>query len=79
MLNVCDNNVYEVQMYISFYYSTDKCTWWWHCGSTPKHGLPDQRGSLASEITSHAIEQANQEVQKEDCHSQHTSNQALNA
>ena len=59
MLNVYDNKVYEVQTNTSFYYSTDKCTGWWHWGSTPKDGLPDQRGSLASEITSHAIEQAN--------------------
>ena len=39
-----------------------------------KDELPDPRGSLANNIPSHAIEQANQEVQQDDCHLQHTSN-----
>ena len=42
MPNVCDNNVYEAQMYISFYYfndNTDWCTGQWHCGCTPKDEL----------------------------------------
>ena len=41
MLNVSDNNVYEAQVCTSFYYSTDKCTVGWRCGSTPTDGLPD--------------------------------------
>ena len=39
-----------------------KCTGRWRCGSAPKDELPDPRGSLANDIPSHAIEQANQEV-----------------
>ena len=50
---------------------TDKCTGQWHCGSTSKGELPEPRGSLANDIPFHAIEQANQEVQQDDCHSQH--------
>ena len=34
----------------------------WKYLKAPKDGLPDPRGSLANEIPSHAIEQANQEV-----------------
>ena len=34
----------------------------------------DQRGSLANDIPSHAIEQANQEFRQHDRHSQHASN-----
>ena len=79
MLNVCDNNMYEAQTYTSFYYSTDKCTGQWHCGSTLKDEPPDPRGSLANEIPSHTIEQANQETQQDNHQSQHTSNQASNA
>ena len=54
--------------------SADKCTGRWHCGSTLKDELPDPRGSLANDIPSRAIEQANQEVRLDDCHSQHLSN-----
>ena len=32
--------------------------------TAPKDGLPDPRGSLANEIPSRAIEQANQEVRQ---------------
>ena len=39
-----------------------------------KDELPEPRGSLANDIPSRAIEQANQEVQQDDCHSQHASN-----
>ena len=53
---------------------TDKCTGQWCCGSTSKDELPEPRGSLANEIPSCAIEQANQEVQQDDHHSQHGSN-----
>ena len=35
--------------------------WMYSKGWTPKDELPDQRGSLANDIPSHAIEQANQE------------------
>ena len=51
-----------------FYYfildtsSTNKCTGKWCCGSTPKDELPEPRGSLANNIPSCALEQANQEV-----------------
>ena len=79
MLNVCDNNVYDARMCTSFYYSTDKCTGWLCCGSTPKDGLPNPRGSLVNKIPSHTTEQTNQEVQQEHHHSQHTSNQVSNA
>ena len=78
MLNVCDNNMYEAQTCTLFYYSTDKCTGWWCCGSTAKDGLPDPRGSLANEIPSCIIEQANQEFRQEYCHSQHMSNPTSN-
>ena len=44
-----------------------------------KDELPELRGSLANDIPSHAIEQANQEVRQDNCHSQHTSNKASNA
>ena len=44
-----------------------------------KDELPEPRGSLANNIPSHAIEQANQEVQQDYSHSQHVSNQAPNA
>ena len=48
MLNVSDNNMYEAQIYTLFYYSTNKCTGGWRCGSTPKrppkYRLPDQEG-----------------------------------
>ena len=54
-------------MCTSFYYSTNKCTGWWHCGSTPKDELSDPRGSLANEI-----EQANQEDRQDNCHSHNT-------
>ena len=50
----------------------------WCCGSTLKDELTDPKGSLANEIPSCAIEQANQEVQQDDCHSQHASNLASN-
>ena len=54
--------MYEAQTCTSFYYSTGKCTGQWCCGSTPKDELPGPRGSLANDIPSHAIEQANQEI-----------------
>ena len=50
-----------------------------HCGSTPKDELHDLTGSFANNIPFLAIEQANREVQQDDHHSQHTSNQASNA
>ena len=72
MLKVCDNNVYKTQMCTSLYYSTDKCTGQWCCGSTL---LSDPRGCLVNEISSKAIQQANQEAQQDDHHLQHVSNQ----
>ena len=54
--------------------STDKCAGLWHCESTLKDELPEPRGSLANDILSYAIEQANQEVRQDDRHSQHASN-----
>ena len=77
MPNVCDNNIYEAQACASFDYlndSTDSCTERWHCGCTLKDELPDQRGFLANDICSRAIEQVNQEFRQDDCHSQHASN-----
>ena len=53
---------------------TVKCTGQWHCGSTLKDELPDPKESLANNILSRAIEQANQKVQQDDRHSQHASN-----
>ena len=41
--------------------------------------LSEPRGSLANDIPSRAIEQANQEVRQDNHHSQHASNQASNA
>ena len=82
MPHVCDNNMYEAQTCALFYIlvdCTDKCTGQWYCGSTSKDELPDPRGSLTNNIPSHAIEQANQEVQQDHYHSQHASNQASNA
>ena len=79
MLNVCGNSMYKAQMCTSIYYSTDKCAGQWHFGNAPNDGISDSRGSSANEIPSCPIEQANQEVQQEDCHSQHASNQASNA
>ena len=67
MLNVCDNNVYEAQTCTLFYCSIDKCTGQWCCGNTPKDGLPDPSGSLANKIPSRAIEQANHEIQQDNC------------
>ena len=58
---------------------TDKCTRQWRCRSTLKDEPPKPRGSLAIDIPSCAIEQVNQEVQQDDCHSQHVSNQVSNA
>ena len=58
---------------------TDKCTGRWCCGNTLKDELPEPRGCLVNDISSHAIEQANQEVRQDDCHSQHSSNKASNA
>ena len=52
--------------------STDKCTGQWWCGSTPKDELPKARESLANNISSCVIEQASQDVRKDDCHLQHT-------
>ena len=45
----------EAQTCASFYYSSDKCTGQWCCGSTLKNELPDPRGSLANHIPSRAI------------------------
>ena len=59
--------------------STEKCTGRWRYGSTPKDALPDQRGSLANDMPSCAIEQANQEFRQDDHYSQHASNQVSNA
>ena len=61
--------MYEAQTCTLLYYSTDKCTGRWRCGSTLKDGLPDPGGSLANVIPPCAIEQINQEVQQEDHHS----------
>ena len=55
-----------------------KCIGRWHCGSVLKHELPDLRGSLANDKFSYAIEQVNQEVQQDDCYSQHASSQVSN-
>ena len=44
-----------------------------------KDELPEPRGSLANNIPSRTIEQANQEVQQDDHHSQHVSNQTPSA
>ena len=58
---VCDINMYEVQTWISFYYSSNRYTGWWHHGSTMMHGIPDPGGSLVNDMLSQVIEQANQE------------------
>ena len=75
MANVRDNNVYEAQTCALFYYlivlisvQDDDS------GSTLKGELFDPRGSLASDIPSCAIEQANQEIRQDNRHSQHPSN-----
>ena len=44
------------------------------CESTSKDELPQPRGSLANNIPSRAIEQANQEFGQDDHHSQKASN-----
>ena len=44
------------------------------CESTLKDELPQPRGSLANNMPSCAIEQANQEFRQDDRHSQHASN-----
>ena len=43
---------------------TDKCIQdnGTSCRSTSKDEIPEPRGSLANDVTSHAIKQANQEV-----------------
>ena len=72
---MCDNNVYQAETCTSFYYliaSIDKFTGGWHYGSTPKDELPDPRGSLANDIPSRAIEQANQEVWQDNYQTQLT-------
>ena len=51
-----------IVFYSRFHYSTDKCTRQWRCGNTLKDELPYPRGSLANDILSRAIEQANQEI-----------------
>ena len=48
--------------FVLFLDGNDKCTGLWYCGRTMKNELPDPRGSLANDIPSHAIEQANQGV-----------------
>ena len=45
--------------FILFLDGNDKCTRQWYCGRTMKNELPDPTGSLANDIPSHAIEQAN--------------------
>ena len=51
---------------------TDKCTDDGDgCESTSMDELPQPRGSLANNIPSRAIEQANQEFRQDDRHSQH--------
>ena len=54
--------MYEAQTCTLFYYSNDKHTGQWCCGSTLNEGLPDHdpRGSLANNLPSRAIQQANQ-------------------
>ena len=77
--SICDSNVYVTQTCASFYCTIDKCT---GCGlavcygSTPKDELRDPRGPLANNIPSCVIEQVDQEVQQDNHHSQHASNQA---
>ena len=44
------------------------------CESTSKDELPQPKGSLANNVLSCAIEQANQEFRQDDRHSQHASN-----
>ena len=44
------------------------------CESTLKDEVPQPRGSLANNIPSHTIDQANQEFRQDDRHSQHVSN-----
>ena len=80
---ICDNNVYEAQTHASFYYlivrisvQDDMALWKYF---KMKDELPEPRGSLANNIPSCAIEQANQEVRQNDRHLQHTSNQVPNA
>ena len=80
---ICANNVYEAQTCASFYYlivlisvQDDMALWKYF---KLKDKLPKPRGSLANNIPSRAIEQANQEVRQNDRHSQHTSNKAPNA
>ena len=46
----------------------------WIAESTSKDELPQPRGSLANNIHSRAIEQANQEFRQDNRHSQHVSN-----
>ena len=79
MPNVCDNNLYEDQTCVLLYYcelivlmsvQDDGDV----CESTSKDELPQPRGCLANNIPSHAIQQANQEFQQDDRHSQHASN-----
>ena len=41
--------------------------------------VPEPRRFLANDIPSRAIEQPNQVVQQNNCHSQHASNQVSNA
>ena len=80
-LNVSDHNMYKAQTCTLFYYSTaDKCI---GDGAAVKvlWRIDYLRDYLIKRVfikqkPSHAIEQANQEVQQEDHHSQHESNQA---
>ena len=55
---------------------TDKSTgqWRWLCKSNSKDELPQPRGSLTNNIPLRAVEQANQEFQKDCRQSQHLSN-----
>ena len=44
------------------------------CESTSNDELPQPRGSLANNVPSRATEQANQDFQQDNRHSQHSSN-----
>ena len=81
MPNVCDNNVYVHGSNVTFILLVDQVVlisvqddmalWKYF---KLKDELPEPRGSLANNIPSCAIEQANQEVQQGDHHSQHVTN-----
>ena len=81
-------HIHACQMYVTIMCMRLKCTFHFitelivpisvqddgvTCGSTSKGKLRELRGSLANDIPSCAIEQANQEVRQDDRHSQHAS------